>query len=103
MFFSVNDLFDLNLIKGSDLITLYDLEDLQHVDQGKWLFLVNIGQKILVILEFFCFFQTFPNKWKIFLRDFQDEENLSVNRLTITYIFPNSNCIFNTEIEKPMC
>ena len=51
----------------------------------------------------FFFFQTFPNKWKIFLRDFQDEENLSVNRLTITYIFPNSNCIFNTEIEKPMC
>ena len=102
MFFSVNDLFDLNLIKGSDLITLYNLEDLQHVDQGKWLFLKNIGQKILVILEK-KFFQTFSNKWKIFLRDFQAEENLSVKRLTITYICPNSNRIFNTEIEKPMC
>ena len=41
-----------------------------------------------------------PIKWKILSHELQDEETLSVNWWTITYIFSNSNFIFSTETEN---
>ena len=71
--------------------------------EGIFKFLLNIGQKvlvILVILENIFLSKICCSKWKILPREFQEEGILSVNSLRISYIFPNSKSIFSSDIEK---